>query len=181
MKRVMMLAAAVVTAGSAMADFRPGYERPLYQAELVAMTRTFPLPTQLMVTRADGSNRELTGMILTEHTGIVCVTTPCPSERISQFVVTHSRLLPGNSVEYTAKGNLLVTGPLGRPRVVTRTLTLVDHSNSILHVYRPNLWEVTVRQGLTVVSRAAGNPEPVYTTAGLGFAGEEASEELDVE
>jgi hypothetical protein len=175
--------AAVVTAGSAMADFCPGYERPIYQAELVAMTRTFPLPTHLTETCADGSNRELTGMLLTEHTGIVCVTTPCPSERVSQFVVTHWRLLPGNSVEDTAKGNVLVTGPLGRPRVVARTLTLVDHSNRnrILHVYWLNLWEVTVRQGLAVVSCAVGNPEPVYTTAGLGFAGEEASDELDIE
>jgi hypothetical protein len=39
---------------------------------------------------------------------------------------------------------------------------------------------VTVRQGLAVLSRAAGNLEPVYATAGLGFTGEEASGELDV-
>jgi hypothetical protein len=75
---------------------------------------------------------------------------------------------------------VLVTGPLGRPRVVARTRTLVDDPHRILHVYRPNFWEVTVRQGLAVLSRAAGNLEPVYATAGLGFTGEEASGELDV-
>jgi hypothetical protein len=35
------LPAAVLTAGSALAEFRPGYEQPIYQAELVVMTHTF--------------------------------------------------------------------------------------------------------------------------------------------
>lgn len=177
MKRMWMMAVAMAVTGSAMADFRPGYERPLMQADLVANQRTFPLPVHVMTTRQDGSNREITGITLTEDTGLRCVTTPCPSQRVSQFVVTGAQLLPGNSVAYTGYGNLVVKGPLGRPRIVQRSITLVDHSNSVVAFPRPYLWEVTVRQGLAIVGRAVGNPEVIYTTAGIGFSADNGSEE----
>lgn len=173
MKRygAMLAMAAVVVTGSAMADYRPGYDRPLAQASLVSNQRTYPKPTHLITTRKDGGLFDVTGMTLTEDTGIRCITTPCPSERTTTFVVTGQPvLLPGNSVQYTGVQNLIVPGPLGRPRYVQRTLTLVDHSNSVLGIARPYAWEVTVRQGFAIVGRAAGNPEPIYTTQGVGLS-----------
>ena len=178
MKRygAMLAMAAVMVTGSAMADYRPGYDRPLAQSDLVSTQRTFPRPTHLMTSRKDGGFAAITTITLTEDTGIRCVTVPCPSERTTTFAVYGQPiLLPGNSVQYSAVQNLLVTGPLGRPRYVQRTLTLVDHSNSVLGIARPYAWEVTVRQGLMVVGTGAGNPEPIYTTQGFGVSNADES------
>jgi len=177
-----MLVAAAVVAGSAMADYRPGYERPIFRSDLVGMQRTFPLPTELTMTRMDGARLNVTGFTLTEDTGIRCIQAPCPSFRTSQFaVVGFPVILPGNSIQYTAVSNMLVTGPFGRPRIVQRTLVLVDHSNSFLDIFRPYLWDVTVRQGFIVVGRAGGNPEPVYTTASVGPSGDAADDEASAD
>lgn len=153
--KVMMLVAMMGTM-SAQAYYRPGWERPIQKAQLeqVEGNRYYPQPQELTMNKRDGS-RVPTSFLLTEDTGIRCITTPCPSESKTSFTITHVQPLGGGSVKYTAYTNV-TPGRATLPAM--RALEVVDHSKNVTTGLIENVWEVYVGG-----RKFVGNPEGVIT------------------
>ncbi len=154
---------AVVAALPSFADFRPGFERPIYKATLETRHLNYPRAELLTMTKQDGA-RFATGFTLVEDTGIRCVTTPCPSSHTSQWRIdprTGRKVLPGGTVVYTAVERVR------HPSIAARVLTLTDHSRSKLEIPYKHLWLVKI-EGPRGQFLSWGNPEGVITTASVG-------------
>lgn len=149
----------ILTAVSAQAIVRPGWERPILKAEVETNFANFPRPTTLTMNKKDGFEFA-TSFTLVEDTGIRCIKAPCPSEVKKLFKIKSRNVYRTGLVRYTAI-EVLNTTAIGP---IARQLTVDDHSQDIFRSRFKFDWIGFVQQrpGLPVVE-FGGNPEPVYT------------------
>lgn len=107
----------LVTAFSAQAIVRPGWERPILKAEVESEVATYPRPMTLTMNKQDGFEFA-TSFTLKEDTGIRCIMAPCPSQVTNLFKIQHRDVYRNGLVRYTAIEVLKTTavGPIARDR-----------------------------------------------------------------
>ena len=158
----------LVTAQFAQADWRPNWERPIFNAMLTELDFlgheiNVGLNKSLTMNKRDGM-RDATSFTFAEDAQVFCITAPCPPIRMTtQFKQVQKRPAGCGSVKYTAYEAPVFSNPNQRlmPR---RVLEVVDHSNRLCTDYHKYAWEVTLTTpGAHTQRTLFGTPEPVYT------------------
>jgi hypothetical protein len=158
MKSVLSLLV-LVTAFSAQAVVRPGWERPIAQARLIAVDGklAYPQPESLTLNRRDGILKKASSFTLVEDTGVRCFTTPCPSSVTTQFKIVSIDRDKYNSIVYQAVEVKTLPNTIGPMK---RVLTVIDRRQDNGN-YEFG-WEVSLRH-YGHAREFRGNPTPVFT------------------
>lgn len=161
---------AILSVANAHAVVIPGWERPIYEADLVELDEDGNvieehLAKQLTMHRRAGSEAA-TSFALSEEVQVYCVVAPCaPIERTAVFRVVGSPLRDGcGSVHYKAFESSPADLMDDRAQVnLPRRLTLVDHSTRICKDLRRFRWDVQIDERDGETRHLGGNPTAVYT------------------
>src|SRR5688572_18804015 len=174
-----ILGLALVTTLSAFADYRPGYERPVWRAAVVETDGQGREVNQglekiLTLHKQDGARKAATSLSLVEEHKVLCVRAPCPPQKVThQFSVLSVKKDSCGSTHYKAMHRSeFVMGIAISPEVANRKpleLELVDHAGRNCDDNRPYRWEAKMKGGhLKKARHFHGDPEVVFTPATIG-------------
>ncbi len=162
MSKAILVAILAITS-SAFAIYIPGFERPVYQADLKLQESSNPNPNNsefsLTLNQRDDSANP-TSMSLTEKKVIYCVKAPCPRpQTISNYKIVTVTKVGCGTVEYTAQEDVNHTEG--------STIVLVDHTKRICRDLQPYKW-IVKQSGFKFHRTFVGNPTAVYSIMTMG-------------
>ncbi len=167
----LVIAAIMLGSLSAQGVIRPGWERPIWKAELVELSlqgedRELNGDFQtLIVHQRDEAKKPTSFSFIEGQNGVRCgVDMRCMPVRIAFFIYKIMDAGCG-SVKYLAR-EIRRTQPDMLPPL--KRLEVVDHANRLCDDYRPYRWEVGLIQPdaeSDIIRLFGGNPEPVITPA----------------
>ena len=173
MKKALLALAGLMIANIAGAVVDPTWERPVLSASLREISQTKPVggsrATHLTKNQRDGW-KDATSFTLVEDTGIRCVTTPCPSTKVTQFNVKSivGSLHGSDVVRYEAVEVLKNIPP--HVRIAPRRLNVTESSMELVRpggggFMRRMMWEAEVESFSQPARLYTGTPKAVPTIA----------------
>jgi hypothetical protein len=162
--QIVTLVAALATSVSAYAIYKPGWQRPIYKAQLVEKDTLghelgIGFTKELTLHKMDQATRP-TLLTFTEELKVYCFVAPCPRPKVTtKFVIVAKRPAGCGSVKYIAYAQKDRTAPETPPL----KLVLVDHATRVCRDYRPYRWEAKLQREGAPARLLFGNPEGVIT------------------